>query len=862
MGIGRLRFGVEQAVTLHRQASGLVAAVRRALEMPTETGYSAESTAEQRAIVAHLTRTAAELAPGWLSSPLTPETPGSTEAPGGNRGNGIAGSIGAADQATPITLPALVRIGEARPLPDAAFPLLIPTLGKGHLVIDADARDPRVTALIRTVLLRLLATMPPRELRVLIADSATVGAATAPFRPLFEAGALPAPVTDRDGLKHVLDEAERQVKAGHKELPYLLVVVAVAPELLEPADAARIAALAHAGPAARLHLLVTAHAGKPLPNSTQLTLRKDHALLVSPGGETSTIPVHLDPAPPTSVITEVAERLAVEAALAGRTELASLLPAQRWAESSRAGLNATIGRSGMAEQTLSFDDATPHWLVGGRSGAGKTAFLVNVLYGLATRYAPEELILYLLDFKEGVSFTEFTPTERDPSWIPHARAVGIESDREYGVAVLRELDAAMSQRATLLKRAGVTKIGELPETIARVVCVIDEFQVLFAGNDKLARDAVDLLESLARKGRSYGIHLVLASQTVSGVEALYTKRESIFGQFAARVALPGGAGVLDPLNNAATALRLGEAVVNTSAGAPGHDTVVRFPNPHAEVETLAELRHTLWQARPAGSEPPSVFEGYAEQHITNDPVFGIPVHRRRAEVIVGRNVDVSGSTASFPLDASPGRHIAVLGPSEVGADILHAAVAGLARQHGPGDVRFLLVPLVAAADPVCDDVVVDLDRLGHSYEILDGYRLRNVLAEIADPATDGAQKPTYLVLFGADAASGLLEQRDPERRRSGIDDLRTVLRTGPARGVHVLGWWRGLRRFGEDVGGSSAREDVACLVTLNVPGAEVAMMLGQSQLDWQYRPNRALLIDRHTDRIATIVPYVRPGRYA
>ena len=50
--------------------------------------------------------------------------------------------------------------------------------------------------------------------------------------------------------------------------------------------------------------------------------------------------------------------------------------------------------------------------------------------------------------------------------------------------------------------------------------MIDEFQVLLAGADRSAAEAVELLESLARKGRSYGIHLVLSSQTVLGVEAL------------------------------------------------------------------------------------------------------------------------------------------------------------------------------------------------------------------------------------------------------------------------------------------------------------------------------------------------------
>ena len=100
---------------------------------------------------------------------------------------------------------------------------------------------------------------------------------------------------------------------------------------------------------------------------------------------------------------------------------------------------------------LRFNDLTPHWMVGGRSGAGKTAFLINVLYGLGARYSPDELALYLLDFKEGVSFAEFVPTQRDRTWLPHARAVGVESDREYGLAVLRELDAEMTRRSLALQ---------------------------------------------------------------------------------------------------------------------------------------------------------------------------------------------------------------------------------------------------------------------------------------------------------------------------------------------------------------------------------------------------------------------------
>lgn len=121
--------------------------------------------------------------------------------------------------------------------------------------------------------------------------------------------------------------------------------------------------------------------------------------------------------------------------------------------------------------------------------------------------------------------------------------------------------------------------------------------------------------------------------------------------------------------------------------------------------------------------------------------------------------------------------------------------------------------------------------------------------------------PTYLVVFGADAASGLLAAQDMDTFRSGLDDLRTVLRTGPSRGVHVLSWWRGLRRFSDDIGGSSNLEDLACLVVLNVATNDLNSLLGDYKHDWHPRPNRALLMDRHDDKAQLIVPFVRPGTY-
>ncbi|MEH0842366.1 FtsK/SpoIIIE domain-containing protein [Micromonospora sp. CPCC 205711] len=837
--MGRLASAYGQAVTAHRQARERWAAARALLDRLAGQPVP-ERTAD---LVARLDRLA-----GDLAAPTN-----ATSTLGG---------------------PAPVRIGEASTV-DGRFPLLLPLGAGGHLAISTDARDPRVAVLLRVLVLRLLATAAPGAVRVVGIDPAALGATFLPLRPLRDAGLLDAPAVTEAEIDVLLGAAETHARAAQHAGPgeggLLLVVAASAPG---PRQLARLAALTHAGPAAAVCVLLAGHpaalpgqAPPPLGATTTLRLDERYAWVGDPPGHPFSadgtglaVPVLLDGDPPASAVRALAARLGAAVRADEALHVADLLPERRWTDSARTGLRTVVGRAGRAPVTLAFDDATPHWLVGGRTGAGKTVFLIDVLYGLAARYSPAELRLYLLDFKEGVSFTEFVPTERDPSFLPHARAVGVESDREYGLAVLRELRRELNHRADEFKAHGVTKLADLPagEAAPRIVAVIDEFQVLLAGNDRVAREAVDLLEELARKGRSYGVHLVLASQSTTGVEALYGRAESLFGQFALRVALPGGGAVLGPRGEAAAATALGSAVVNTAAGAAGADTLVRFPDAHADARQIARLRYELWDARPDDVPPPAVFRGYAAAHLEDDPA-GTALHPggRRPSALVGRTVDVDGTPARFVLDATPGRHLGVVGTSTTGAHVLRAAALSLARQHPPGDVEFVLAPLVEAADALADDTAAGLKAAGHPVTLVDAAGLRQRLGELA--ADTGTVGKTYLVVFGVDAVGAALVRTEPGTFRSGHDDLRALLREGPGRGVHLLGWWRGLRRLADDLGGSQNRDDVACLLALNVPAGDLGLHLGVTDLAYTPRADRALLVDRHAQRTALIVPFTRPG---
>jgi DNA segregation ATPase FtsK/SpoIIIE, S-DNA-T family len=606
--VASLRARIGRASALHRQAAATVAAAATGLDAALPT---AADPRVQYDLAARLRAAADVLAPGWAGQSL--DLLATTVPPSGEG------------------LPAFVRIGIAQPLDDASFPVVVPLLGTGHLALDVDAVDTRVADLLRALLVRLLAAAPAGSLLVRAVDAGE-GTTFAGFAPLADAGLMPPPASGQRGLRATLTEAEQWVRpAAWPGGPRrgrdrnLLLVIASLPQPLDAVDVARIALLAEQGPTAGLHMVVAGwppRSGEtqppPLAHATRVTVRHPYASVSDPfDGEFAAdaaaaglaAPVFLDDDPPHKLVARLSNDLAARCAATSALRLADLLAADDADRADPAeGLAVTVGFDGGTPVTLRFNDLTPHWMVGGRAGSGKAAFLGNVLYGLCARYPPGNLDVYLIDF-DGSSFLEFAPTELEYSWLPQIRAVGVDVDREYGLAVLRDLDDEMADRAAAAGSGhGRIRYPDLrrAEPLPRILCMIDEFPALLTGNDDVAAEAASRLESLARNGRSYGIHLVLASQGLPGNEESYAVRDPIFGHFPVRVALAGGGAVLDPANDAAAGLPSGAAVVNTAGGfggprgaIRGHERTVRFPDPYADPSMLADLRHRLRTAERA-----------------------------------------------------------------------------------------------------------------------------------------------------------------------------------------------------------------------------------------------------------------------
>src|SRR5205085_11079805 len=104
--------------------------------------------------------------------------------------------------------------------------------------------------------------------------------------------------------------------------------------------------------------------------------------------------------------------------------------------------------------------------------------------------------------------------------------------------------------------------------LPRILLIVDEFQLFFVEDDKIAQDAALALDRLVRQGRAFGIHVILGSQTLGGA---YSLARSTIGQMAVRIALQCSEAdahlILSDDNSAARLLsRPGEAIYNDANG--------------------------------------------------------------------------------------------------------------------------------------------------------------------------------------------------------------------------------------------------------------------------------------------------------
>jgi hypothetical protein len=475
------------------------------------------------------------------------------------------------------------------------------------------------------LLLRLLSALPPGQVELTLIDPLQLGQSVEPFLPLLKVEQLVPQghvLTRADEIEAALgkltDEVEEIIQHRFNDrasnwseynainadtpLPYKVMLLFDVPEQISDKSLWFLGRLCEKGPLCGV-LPVIAIDGQRMEDrryekfraTLEASAMRLDTLLQRAGTERLSFTYQPEQWPRQDVLDSFMATLAEHCA--AKTRFKKTMP-DLWTnfvkgETTLGGFDIPIGWTPAGEITnlrLGATDSEHHALLAGKTGSGKSNLLHVLIHTLCEKYPPEEVDLFLLDYKESTEFNIYADAP-----LPHARLVATESDPEYGVTVLRHLVGELEKRARIFKSSSARDFAEYRKAsgvqLPRVLLVIDEFQVLFSEGRQVAEAAEQLLSQLLKQGRSFGIHILLATQTLKGINA--QSIGSIITQLGCRIALACGqedsALILGSNNWAAAELRSPpEGIINNANGAKSGN--VKFMIPFAgESEYRSEL---------------------------------------------------------------------------------------------------------------------------------------------------------------------------------------------------------------------------------------------------------------------------------
>ena len=781
-----------------------------------------------------------------------------------------------------------VSIGDA--------PISLEFIGRANIWID-NLDERQSILLARDIICKALLSTAPGQINVIGYDSDLSGV-FAPFASLSSGESRKLElVPNEDSLTIRLGYLRQQIQATQNEIQgrteslidfrrdigrpvegYTLVVLSLDMGMIDNDLRNLIALLMKSGPAAGISflLLSTTLISISTKNGPYLMLKVEDlapntSTLLIEGGEISRQGTGERTSYQFLSATELLDRVED---LATRTRAAAL-PVIRfdelhdlsrcWERSSADGVTFALGKYGVNDVEVTVGDEANqrhNVLITGAVGQGKSNLISVIVHSLCLRYSPRELELYLLDFKEGVTFKAFSNIGHE-EWLPHAIALGLDSDVSFGLSILQSLYREYRQRMQVLKDHDVRSVKELrttyPEVVmARIVVIIDEFQLMFGDDPRVSQEVVDLLEKSVRLFRAVGIHFILSSQTLGGSLVLSQKKDAVFSQVPIRIALKNSLteshATLANDNPAAAFLRPREAIVNLDYGAVSQNrkTTIAF----ADEELLRPLRRLWWERwREKGSRPPFVFESERRARIAS---AATTVRELRAagalpSAVVGNLISIDGERLVIPLPDEPGRNIAIIGTPDVGCNqaegMIEAAALSLACQHPRGDARFVICDF--ARDELYSQRRPEFDcalrRLGFSLECLSPASFADELKALLDDGRTGDS--VYVFGLGFDRWH---PQMDPYAQNPPLQDF-TV--RGPADGMHLIGWWSKASSFREQTMGYGSADAFDAKLFLRLDERSVQSLIGPFS-HWRPQENRALASDSVTfSGDVTFLPY-------
>ena len=521
-----------------------------------------------------------------------------------------------------------------------------------------------------------------------------------------------------------------------------------------------------------------------------------------------------------------------------------------WFESkSQYGLDIPIGVHGANNiQSLSLGTIAYHALIIGQIGSGKSSLLHTIIMNSLVRYPADELSIYLVDFKQGVEFKIYANHE-----LNVFRVVAIECEREFGGSVLTRLHKELDDRAKIFRNKNVQKIEEYRDIqedgknlrLPRILLIVDEFHVLFSkDSDTIGKKAAEDLEFLIKQGRSYGFHIILASQSMANIGGIH---QSLWGQVGIRIALkchPDDAKLVLGENNDGVSLlsadKPGHAVYNSEHGNKAVNQIFRvaYTERKYQEEKLEKIKIKQRSLEDILKDEPKLELGLDEARVMvsniEDNLYS-PYQKfingdksekfKNKTIMIGESVDLSKQlNINFqPKDKS---NMLIIGKDtqKARAMFVFSSLSLAIHALAANDWKNANEPCVHIMDftppeEEDNDVLKSFgDKIKNNIKYYELDKSITILDKLHKnlPERDKNSESQFLLLFGLHRARGLRQSGDlyqsQKRTVADMDDgtgleiglkqsstpyqmLEKLLKEGPEKNIHFIIWADNLKTF-------------------------------------------------------------------
>ncbi len=707
-------------------------------------------------------------------------------------------------------------------------------------------RDSAVN-IVKTAMARLFTSVPPGQIHFTIFDPVGLGKNfvgfmhAADYQKSLVGGRI---WTDSEHIQQCLTELTTHMEniiqkylrndyktieaynqqAGEFAEPYRFLVIADFPANFNDESIRRLKSIINSGPRCGVYTFIVCDEGQKLPpdiSVQDLALNGVHIVYQKNGFVCQNeifkkFPLELDSPPSEELLTALVRKVGIASVALSKVEVPfeTITPTENsyWSQESTFEIKVPIGLAGAKRQQYMQlgRGVNQHMLIAGKTGSGKSTLFHIIISNLAMWYSPDEIEFYLIDFKHGVEFKTYAIHK-----LPHARAVAIESDREFGLSILQRLDAEMTIRGEKFRQARTQDISSYRKTTSekmpRTILIIDEFHILFAEDDRIAHEATMLLEKLVRQGRAFGIHIILGSQSLAGTSGV---SRSIMGQMAVRIALQcsemDAQIILNEDNVAARLLsRPGEAIYNDAGGlvVGNNPFQVAWLAKATQDEYLSNISKISKQLT-LSYEPMIVFEGNVPADISNNLLLANLIQnpfsndnpaKQPPLAWLGEPVIIKAPTAVI-LPRQNGANILIVGQQDFAmCGVLSSVLLSLLAQLSPKASKFTIMD-ASSADSSIPGKLKKIDSFfPHKCRFAQLNQIPDIVSELAlevhkrlEDSSYDSSGTQFLFISGVQRLRMLYRKEDDwsihqdEKNISSDKQLAEILRAGPSVGIHTI----------------------------------------------------------------------------